>query len=135
MAFTGTWVQTSAENADGVLRYVGMPVEQIKEMTSLPVTVELKQDGDNFFEKFTVGTNVMDVFFHVGKESLIPLITGGEVKTVPRYDGPNKTVAEYDHKGVHYYGYRELLSPTEFVDHMDLDHGKCITRYFFTKQA
>ncbi|XP_078484574.1 fatty acid-binding protein, liver-type-like [Ciona intestinalis] len=135
MAFTGTWTRKSVENGMAVLQHIGFPPEKVDAIKDAKVVIEIKQDGDKFVEKMTLGAIVSNTEMEVGKESEFKLLTGGSVKAVPVYDGTNKITAQYEHNGIHYSGYRQLTSPTEFTDYVDLDHGKVIAKFIYTKSG
>uniref|UniRef100_H2YK77 Cytosolic fatty-acid binding proteins domain-containing protein n=1 Tax=Ciona savignyi TaxID=51511 RepID=H2YK77_CIOSA len=133
MAFTGNWKKSKTENGMAVLKHAGFPDEQLEQLAKATATIEIKQNGDHFLEKMTLGTIVSNTEMNVGKESVFNVLTGGTVKAVPTYDGENKITAQYDHNGIHFSGYRQLLSPNEFVDYVDLDHGKVVGKFYYTK--
>ncbi|XP_041037640.1 cellular retinoic acid-binding protein 2-like [Carcharodon carcharias] len=132
--FTGNWRMKNSENFEELLKQldVGLLLRKIAVKAASNPSVEIKQDGENFYIKTATTARTTEIRFRVGEEFDEQTVDGRPCKSLAKWIGENKMECEQKllkGEGPKTSWTRELTSDDQLILTMTADNVVCTRLY------
>ncbi|CAN0321457.1 cellular retinoic acid-binding protein 2-like [Lethenteron reissneri] len=132
LSFSGTWKMKSSEKFEDYLKELGINVMLRKMAAAAKPTVEIRQDGENFYIKTWTSIRSTEVNFKVGEEFEEETMDGRKMKSVVKWEKDDKLQCvqlPLKGDGLQTEWSREMVSENELILTMSCKDAVCTRVY------